>query len=275
MFCPKCASQAEEGQRFCRNCGTNLGAIVDAMEGKRTPVDYDALKEDLRQLGSSLRAGFEEAKQGIKKTQQLKRKHRHRQGWNLATLGEMGANVAGPATPVAAIPPIQIKPRRTPSSRRYSLQQAMLSIFGGGASMAVFYQILNTAAGSGLLSSLERIITQEWLHHPEIVGVAPVLQMLWLMGLLPVAKGVAHLLNGIFFAARPSDFSLNYVPAPAFSQTVTGTQAAEQPTIPAAINFSPEPKTTIPTNDLEEQWPADFRPSITEESTVPLQPQKK
>ena len=39
MYCPKCSSPAAEGQRFCRQCGTNLGAIVDAMEGRRGPVD--------------------------------------------------------------------------------------------------------------------------------------------------------------------------------------------------------------------------------------------
>ena len=63
MYCPKCATQAVPGQRFCRNCGTNLGVILDAVEGKqRGPIDFETLKNDLRELGSNLRAGFEHLK---------------------------------------------------------------------------------------------------------------------------------------------------------------------------------------------------------------------
>ena len=36
-----------------------------------------------------------------------------------------------------------------------------------------------------------------------ITGLVPVIRMLWLLGLIPVARGVAHLLNGIFFAPKP------------------------------------------------------------------------
>ncbi len=63
MYCPKCAAQTVPGQRFCRSCGTNIGVIVDAIEGKqRGPIDFETLKSDLRELGSNLRAGFEQFK---------------------------------------------------------------------------------------------------------------------------------------------------------------------------------------------------------------------
>src|SRR5262249_5725927 len=71
MFCPKCASPTVHGQHFCRNCGTNLRVIMDAIEGKRSPLDFETLKRDLRDLGSSLRTGFEEASAAIKNTKRL------------------------------------------------------------------------------------------------------------------------------------------------------------------------------------------------------------
>jgi hypothetical protein len=72
MFCPKCASEIVGGQRFCRGCGLKLDLIVDAVEGKpRLPLDFETIKRDLRDLGSSLRSTFEEATGAVKNTKRL------------------------------------------------------------------------------------------------------------------------------------------------------------------------------------------------------------
>jgi hypothetical protein len=263
MFCPKCASQAVEGQRFCRNCGTNLGAIVDAMEGKRGPLDFDSLKEDLRQLGSSLRAGFEEARQNLKKTQRLS---------HSATAGEAATpqiKVWGwktgeeekpryPAKPAAA--QVKVKEKHRPRPRKYSLQQAMLSIFSGSAMSAALYYLLNTAAGSGLLGSLERVLLRQDPDFSDVTGLAQVVQALWIVGLIPVAKGVAHLINGIFFAPKPAGEAADEppVPAPGF---------IPQPPSYARIGGSPA------TNEFERKVSGD-RPSITEDPTEQFAPPK-
>lgn len=217
MYCPKCASQAVEGQRFCRQCGTNLGIIVDAMDGRRGPIDFDSLKEDLRQLGQSLRSSFEEASREIKKTKHQHKQHWHKSDWNRVgdvaqTAASAGAAAATDA--VAAVRtsddrlstkpiPIKIKRVRGGSSRQHSFQQALLSIFSGGATSAVLYYFLNTAADSGFLLSLEQLILRE--SGAPLVGLVPIFQSLWMLGLVPVAKGVAHLFNGIFFPANPTE----------------------------------------------------------------------
>jgi hypothetical protein len=284
MYCPNCAAQANEGQRYCRNCGINLGVIVDAMEGKRGPVDVEALKEDLRQLGLNLRAGYEEAKREFTKTQHFdRRRPRKRRGGERA--GETVQRTVEAATEaateavtkavcaVAAPRADKVKARKQPHSRRYSLQQAMLSIFGGAAGSAALYYLLNTAANSGLLASLERVIVTEAIHRPDIVGIAPVLSMLWILGLVGVAKGFAHLINGIFFAPRAGEGEQTFV----LSQpTGAAERGLPQPSIPATVNFgdaqSPElASVKAPTtNELDGRWAADFRPSVTEEETVRL-----
>jgi hypothetical protein len=221
MYCPKCASQAVPGQRFCKNCGTNLGVILDAMEGKRGPLDFESLKRDLRDLGSSLRSGFEEARASIKGTQKL-------------------------SPPSTAQPPQVVMPNfsrevekalrkvKAAHTRKYSLQQATLSIFGGGAWIAVWYQLLEAAANSGLLQSLELIILDK--AEVSVVGLVPVFRLLWMLGLIPIARGIAHLINGIFFpppkpekeAEAQTGFTQNYVqPTPAYVSAVSGATTGE------------------------------------------------
>ncbi len=35
MFCPKCGIQNPETGKFCRQCGTDLSPVADALAGKR------------------------------------------------------------------------------------------------------------------------------------------------------------------------------------------------------------------------------------------------
>jgi hypothetical protein len=285
MYCPKCASPADEGQRYCRNCGINLGLILDAMEGKRQPLDFEVLKEDLRQLGSNLRAGFEEAKQELRKTQHLgrqqRRRQRHGHEWvaeTVKTATDAATSAVNSALAPPAPPVIKVKTGKQPHSRRYSLQQAMLSIFGGASGSAALYYLLGTAANSGLLTSLEHILVSEVFKRPDVVGLAPVLGMLWVLGLMPVAKGFAHLINGIFFAPRAGEGEQTFVLNQSFS--AAGSAAGGERTLHSASpeaagdlgGTRPEPvgvKTT-PTNEFEDQWRANFRPSVTEEETARL-----
>src|SRR5215510_6837356 len=71
LFCPRCGREIIEGQRFCKNCGMKVGVILDAIADRQhSPFDFESLKRDLRELGTSLRTGFEEAT-SIKKTRKL------------------------------------------------------------------------------------------------------------------------------------------------------------------------------------------------------------
>lgn len=260
MYCPKCANQIAENQNYCRNCGLKLHLIVDAIQEKpqRGHFDFETLKRDLRDLGSSLRTGFEEAHSAIKNTRKLN-KAAPPQDWSR----EIGKAVWSREVSEVLKHHIDkaLKKAKAAHSRKYSFQQAALSIFGGGAIMAVWYYVLEAAANSGLLQSLENFLMSK---DPPIFGVVPVIRMLWLLGSIPIAHGVAHLINGIFFAPKPEkepepqiDFAPDFAPAPAQNQSP-----------PAYVSAVADPAT----NDLESERTPQPQISVTDDPTLRFEP---
>lgn len=248
MYCPKCATKATPGQRFCRTCGTNLSVILDAIDdniGDRRggAIDFDKLKDDLRELGSNLRVGFEEARQGFKQaTGQTKR---------------LDQTPAAPPPPVPVkLEPLRVKQVRGGSTRRHSLQQGTLSILGGGVATGVFYQLLQTATESGLLASIEQMMLRD-LNVPPPGGFIPIFQLLWVVGLIPVAKGLGHLVNGIFFPAKPEPGTKEVVVSTSQRVVYTPAGAPAPPSL-----FEPD------TNELPGSSTNEPMTSITEDETV-------
>ncbi|MGH9851854.1 MAG: hypothetical protein ACREBD_18615 [Blastocatellia bacterium] len=225
----------------------------------RGQFDFETLKHDLRDLGSSLRAGFEEAHSAIKNTRKLNK-------------------TPAPPAPASSMPSGQdwsreiskaawshefskaLKKMKVAHSRKYSLQQATLSVFGGGAMMAVWYYLLEAATNSQLLQNLEMIILEK--TGTLVVGLVPVIQMLWLLGLIPVTRGVAHLINGIFFAPKPEK---EPEPQPGF--TPNSAQNYIQPT-PAYVSAVADSATS----DLETGRTPQPQMSVTEEATLRFEP---
>ena len=188
MYCPRCASTAIEGQRFCKNCGMNLGVILDALDGKRGPLDFELLKRDLRELGSNLRSGFEGATSALRGTS--------RYSQPVPNTPQSGISLQDLSREVErALRNVEVA-----HSRKYSLQKAALALFSGGAIVGAWAFLLNKFITSGLAGSIERIILVESGH--EVVGLVMMIRYLWVLGLIPIATGVAHLFNGIFLAPR-------------------------------------------------------------------------
>jgi len=172
----------------------NLGVILDAIEGKRGPIDFETLKRDLRDLGANLRSGFEGAGSAIKRTARL-------DGGGAGGAGGkvQGAEVASQAP--ASSPRREGKRTRGARTRTESLQRAVESLLGGGALLGVWAFLLHQAHGAGLLESIARMITQESGYF--IQGLPEVLRSLWVLALIPITQGIGHLINGIFFAPKP------------------------------------------------------------------------
>ena len=256
MYCPRCSNQIVDNQNYCRNCGLNVGVIVDAMQDKpRTRFDFDPVIRGLHDLGSSLRAGWEEAHNTIKNTRRLN-KNAPPQDWSR----EVGKAVWSREVSEVLKHHINnaLKKVKAAHSRKYSFQQATLSIFGGGAMMAVWYYVLEAATNSDLIQNLQMIILNNTGAYININGIVELIRMLWMLGLIPVARGVAHLINGIFFAQKPEQepqigFAPDFAPAPA--------QHHVQPP-PAYVSAVADPAT----NNLESERPP--QTSVAEDQTL-------
>jgi hypothetical protein len=262
MYCPRCSTKAVPGQRYCRSCGANLGAIWDAMLGKRGQIDFETLKADLKELGMNLRVGFEQAKENFKaQTNKLNQPNQSvQQNWwgtGQPQPPVPPAPAATPATTTATLPPlVEREMRKTlkdlrrmynkvklANTRKHSLQQGILALFSGGATLVAWKMLLQTAGASGFLNNLSRILQEQ--TGVGLWGIEPVIQMLWVLALIPMARGVAHLINGIFFAPSPDELAAESdvleAPAPMFYY---------QPQ-PQAMPSAVETPSAISTNELE------------------------
>ena len=275
VYCPRCAAAAPTGQRFCKNCGLKIDIIVDAMEGRQVSFDPEVLKEGLRTLGDNLRVGIENWKQEAKQTRRLKKEDAKKPSppdWigNVAErAGQIGADVGtalgghknNPSTETRADRKLkQALAKKLPATRKYSLQQGVLQMLSGAASAGVWYLILHNMGASGLLEGIAQGISGK-IEIP-VAGLASLLQLLWLFALIPVATGLGHLINGIFFAAKPEELRLdNYLST---LQPIAPPQIASMPAYAATPT-----SVVIPTNELEHVVaPASVIPaSVIEEET--------
>lgn len=268
MYCPKCAAEAVPGQRFCRNCGTNLGLILDAIENKpRGPIDFETLKNDLRELGSNLRAGFEQASASWKGTKRFDTPAASQPPGGVSPQNAMAAEIAQELhKSIRRDVDLEIgkglRKVRVANSRKYSLQQATLSLFGGGAMMATWYYILDAATKSDFFASIEQTIFEQ--TGSQIHGLAAIFRVFWLLGLIPLARGVAHLLNSIFFAPKQEPPQVMEIPAyqpQPYGQFTP--YASPVSAVPPASHIA-----NNTTNELNEKVGAVPQPSVTEESTL-------
>lgn len=287
MYCPKCSTKAVPGQRYCRSCGANLGAIWDAMEGKRGQIDFETLKADLKELGMNLRVGFEQAKENFKvQTNKLNQPNQSGQQnwWATGQPQPPVAPVSGttPAAPTGALSPqVARELRKTikdlrrmynkvklANTRKHSLQQGTLSILSGGAWMYAWKMILQAGAASGFLTSLEQAFREA--SGVQVYGSWAAIQMFYLLGLIPVAKGIAHLINGIFFAPKPEELQEEPEPQWQEYQAPVFNYQAQPQTIPPMV----QTPSAISTNEFERDAPAKQPISVVEDETKRFEAQE-
>jgi len=249
MFCPRCSNQIVENQNYCRNCGLNVGVIVDAMQEKtRGRFDFEPVIRSLHDLGSSLRAGWEEASNAF---------HKNRKSREIGRAALSSDEVSEIISHNISKALIKAKAAH---SRTRSFQQATLSILRGGGITVLWYYLLNATLDSGLLQNLQTIILEKTGTLINIDGLSSVIRMLWILGLIPVIGGIAHLINGIFFAGKEEKGPVSFF-APAPAQNPVQSQPAV-----SAITDPPTTKNLEQENTKELSVPQEI--SVTEDSTL-------
>ncbi|HKV38954.1 MAG TPA: zinc ribbon domain-containing protein [Blastocatellia bacterium] len=216
MYCPKCGGEASEGQKFCKNCGTDLQIVSDAI-GRgddslgQLRVDLDSLKRGIKDVVAT----------SVKYGKQQKRHGRHGryawgagpQGWSGNTSGgEKGATTTelandGSADQVGAYDSGWY-PTETAAvlsySRQHNLKKGLLSLFGGAGLGIALYMLGKVAIESGLIAQLEA--------QGRVQGVHQLAAVLWIFAAIPVLKGLGQIIYGTFFAESISTMTERFAP---------------------------------------------------------------
>jgi hypothetical protein len=190
MFCPKCSTESNDSQKFCKACGTNLQLVSDAL-GKgadslgQLRVDVESLNRKAAEFAKGLKPEWENFWKtngpghmpGPIKIRSHESRHEARQ----------------------QEPPHKRLPRNWLSySWQHSLKNGLTSLLAGAGTAGVLFYFGRAAIDSGTISDLEVLA--------RVRGLGQIASLLWLLGAVPALKGLGQIFYAAFFA--PSIFKL-------------------------------------------------------------------
>jgi hypothetical protein len=255
MFCPTCAVEATEGQKFCKACGTNLEIVNSALgRGDDTlaqlRLDLDGLKVNLMQGGKSIGEAVKREAQKYSRhnwRHQRRPRRTHPNLWweglnrqNSPETGKIDAATTQPPDPELYLP----RPKEwLKYSRQHNLRDGLVSLLGGAAAGFVLYYLGQIVIQSGVLETLD--------SRYGVKGVDQVVAMAWIIALIPVLKGFGQLIYAIFFAESIRSIAHSYKPERAPAQPIREpaplpAQAAEM----TDSNLSPPASVTERTTNI-------------------------
>jgi len=208
MFCPKCGGESLETQRFCKACGTNLQLINNALSGGDSPqgpfgIDVEALAKNARDFAQSWKTSWSGAhlKVGVSDL------HGSRSG-DARERHQVSREARKQAREEARRQNLP-KPKDYMSySWQHNLRNGLVSLFWGAGLGVVLYYLSQNAIDAGLIRHIEE---QSGGH---VQGLEPVVRMIWLIALLPVLKGLAHIIYAAFFGESMATLTARFTPPP-------------------------------------------------------------
>jgi len=256
MFCPTCAVEATDGQKFCKACGTNLEIVNSALgRGDDTlaqlRLDLDGLKVSLMQGGKSLGdAVRREAQKYARHNWRHGRRARRTdpnlwwEGLNRSKSPETG-KIDAPVTSQPPDPEVYLpRPKEwLKYSRQHNVRDGLVSLLGGAAAGFVLYYLGQIVIQAGVLESLD--------SRYGVKGVDQVVAMAWLVALIPILKGFGQLLYAIFFAESMRSIARNYRTDRAHEQPVREPATLAEPSSEVTEpNLSPPASVTERTTNI-------------------------
>jgi hypothetical protein len=189
MYCPQCGTESSAGQQYCRSCGANLKVIGKAVALSETIARSDRglipkIKEVMKSLpmehvSEEISSALEHMKQEMVK--------------NTGSFGRMKRR--------------REKKKPTPEQRREKhIVHGLISLFSGLGLMIFLYNLSAVL----VLKLPPDVVAQAPFEIP------PVVQVIWLLGLIPTLTGVGRILAGLTIRSRPQSL-LETVPEPVAS----------------------------------------------------------
>jgi hypothetical protein len=191
MFCPKCGVEPTEVQKFCKNCGTNLQAVNDALQGEGQAKDVFGLDVDsISRYAGSVKNWAEhnwgggDTADARRTTRRLRQEERERR---------------------RHLP----KPREWMSySSQHNLKNGLISLFSGAGLAYLFYYLGHPPVSEEIIQTI-----RETSHH-ELPALPLVFSLVWLFPLISALKGVAQIIYAAFFAESMATLAERFKPPP-------------------------------------------------------------
>ncbi|MGH9763656.1 MAG: hypothetical protein ACREDR_35765, partial [Blastocatellia bacterium] len=206
MFCPKCGVESTESQKFCKGCGTSLQIVSDALD--RGEDTLGQLRIDIEGMKRNLSDAFKGIKHGKMHGGRYRGVNFNKDFWSKfvqydkgAPTSPSGSKTAGATTKELAKEqgcaqmaqqnqwPLNDTWEWLPYTRQHSMMRGLGSLFGGLATGAVLYLLGHQLIESGTISRLEDM--------GHIQGIAAFVSLFWIVGAIPVAKGLAQIIYGL------------------------------------------------------------------------------
>lgn len=236
MFCPKCGIETVEGHKFCKSCGTNLQLVSDALEGGddtlgQLRVDFDSLKRSLGDVVKEVKVGLGVgAGSGGKRGGGLGNRWWETDMKRRSTTHPLGRDKR------------RLSYLKSRDWLRYSWQHnvrdGLISLFGGVGLGIFLYYMGREVINSGVLHEVEGL--------SRVQGIESILRLIWLVALMPILKGIAHLAYGAFFAESISTLSEKFLspPVPQDNQTTARVRSFPAQTYAVEVPSSVTEQTT-------------------------------
>lgn len=251
MYCPQCSSEVNEGQKFCKMCGTNMQFVAQAINRSddtlgQMGIDVEAFKRNAQEVARKIKEGIHISIATAKEHAGHAHSHDWGKDWEKTekTTKELRKQTSGKSRS-------ELRHERAmhneivKHSWQYNLKNGLISLFSGGGLAILFYYISRTAIDAGTISDIGQ------LSGHDIRGVEQLLNLLWLFALIPILKGAAQLIYAAFSAF--SGQSLNKL-TERFPAQQPQVQEPEQFTMPS-LGAPPSSVTDHTTELFEEAGP--------------------
>ena len=202
MFCPQCGTESPSNLKYCRSCGANLKVIGKAVTLSEAIARSDGVPAKIKELVSNIKIAHvtEEVSRALDKmnkeiVRSSDERTRRRPSWPFFL-------------PPFFLPPFSSneptkrgawglhRKTKTPEQRRERhLTKGTIKLFWGGG-LTIFLYFLAHALVLKLPPDVIARIPFE---------IDPVVQVLWLLGLIPMLSGVGHILAGLTIKPAPTN----------------------------------------------------------------------
>lgn len=192
MYCPQCGLESSSGLQYCRSCGANLKVIGKAV----------SLSEAIARTDRGPLPKIKEMMKNLKMDQVSDEISRALDQMNQEIVKDSSSLALGKPRNIEKHLEKHIEDRWRRERRQKTAQQrrerqivhGLISLFSG-AGLMIFLYFLSSAL---VLKLPENIVVQAPFE------IAPVVNMIWLVGLIPMLTGLGRILAGLTIRPEPA-----------------------------------------------------------------------